>query len=84
MNQRLDSQQIFATHDLGLCCALLTLGFSITKLDDSDSGRVGFLFTRGDELDQAVEDYWSDKITVNPKQYFNFLKDTKSRLYSQR
>lgn len=78
------TNSLFSTYDLSLCCALLAVGFSLRELDYSNPSKVGFLFAREGNFDQAVEDYWNDKLLVNPRQYFNILKDLKSRLYSRR
>lgn len=86
MNQQSAStqSQMFITNDLSLSCALLCFDFRLAGLDASDYRKVGFMFTESKELRDTVRRYWDNQLAVNPKDYFNTLKDLKSRIYSHK
>lgn len=73
----------FRTYDLALASALVSHGFPITGIEKTQyGGRSSFIFNRTDKLDEVIQAYWADKLTVNPKAYFDVLKHIKTRLYS--
>lgn len=73
----------YRTYDLALASALVSHGYSIAEIEKTQySGRSSFIFERTDKLDEIIQAYWADKITVNPKTYFDVLKHIKTRLYS--
>ena len=72
----------FRTSDLALASALTAVGFSLNNILKSSSGRASFIFLWTKELQEVIDIYWSDSMTVNPKVYFDSLKHLKTRLYS--
>lgn len=86
MKQHLNEQhsQAFITNDLSLSCTLLCYNFTLAGLDASDSRKVGFVFTESDELQDTIKKYWDNQLAVNPREYFNTLKDLKSRIYNHK
>lgn len=73
----------FRTYDLALAASLEALGFTVSGLEKTSySNKTSFIFDRTIELDEAIQAYWSDKLRVNPKAYFDVLKHIKTRLYS--
>lgn len=82
INQLLKESEIFSTQELSLSAALVAWGFPLDCVDKiNPSGKATFIFLRSKELDQAVQAFWNNSSTVNPKFYFNALKEVKSRLY---
>lgn len=75
-------QKVFESHELSLVCALIAWGFPILSVDKTSSKRVTFLFVQTPELDQSVADFWNDTRLVSPKNYFNAMREAKSRIYS--
>lgn len=74
----------FTTNDLALAATLSTLGFSIEAIEKQQfSSRATFVFIKNDNLSKVVESYWSDKLRVNPKNYFDALKHIKTRIYAR-
>ncbi len=73
----------FNTFDLGLSAALVSLGFPIDHLDKSNARKVEFVFLRVDGLDQAIQSYWSNSLSVSALSYFNATKMIKNRIYSE-
>lgn len=87
MNQQIRQQLekgFFSTNDLALSSALLALDFIMCDLDFSDPKKATFVFVEDQELREAVRNYWDNKLMVNPRTYFNTLKDLKSRIYTQK
>lgn len=72
----------YHTNDFALTASLLVLNFKVLRLDKKGSGKVIFVFNASDNLNQAVEDYWQDKLMVNPKAFFNAQKELKARIYA--
>lgn len=74
------NSDLFLTSDLSLSSALLCKGFtleSVKKLQPKSQ----FLFYKSEKLDETIKDFWAGKLAVEPKSYFNCLKEIKSRLY---
>ncbi|MGA3150530.1 MAG: DUF5659 domain-containing protein [Candidatus Saccharimonadales bacterium] len=72
----------FRTFDLALSSALVTEGFLVIGIEKSSAGKATFLFETTPALKTAVDNYWSDKLKVNPKAYFDAMKHLKTRIYS--
>ncbi len=77
-------EELFSTHDLALSSSLLSLGFTLCDLDFTDPKKATFIFVENEEVQLAIQDYWDGKLRVNPRTYFNTLKDLKSRLYTHK
>ena len=73
----------FNTSDLALAATLVELGYSLEQLDRANPRRVSFVFADSVALSAAVNEYWYDQLSVNPRTYFSSLKNLKARLYSE-
>lgn len=72
----------FRTHDLALASALVSCGFSLDNIErKSHGGKASFIFVHAENLEDIIQAYWADKLTVNPKAYFDVIKHIKTRLY---
>ena len=76
------NQNPFQTYDLGISAALISTGFQLADLDKSNNRKVLFIFNRDEGIDDAVNEYWSDRLQVNARDYFETIKMIKSRIYS--
>ena len=73
----------YGVSDLGQATALSCSGFEIIELaPNPDSERVTFYFKPNKELDRATRLYWAGKLNVDAKQFWQEMKNLKSRLYS--
>lgn len=72
----------FLTYDIGLAAALITLGYSLYKVDKIAEKKSQFIFTRDEHIDKMVNDYWDDKLTLPVRSFYDSLKMLKNRLYS--
>lgn len=72
------------TQDMGISVALICRGFELLDLrSEGTSKRVVFIFRNSNGIDTAIQDYWSGKLQVDAKLYWNETKNLKTRLYSQ-
>jgi hypothetical protein len=71
----------YETSDLCLSATLLWLGFRLDAVDKG-SPKAKFIFQRSEDLNKAIETFWSGEIRVEPKSFFNCIKEIKSRLYA--
>ncbi len=68
--------------DFGLVAALVTKDFVIQKTE-KDFKHVFFIFEDSSALQDAVSQYWANKLFVSARQYFDNTKMLKSRIYSE-
>ncbi len=68
--------------DLGLVAGLVSAGFEIFDIERDSQGRSYFKFQETSELDQAINQYWSNALTVSARQFFENTKMLKTRIYS--
>jgi hypothetical protein len=72
---------LYSTNDLALA-ATLSLWVSLDSIDQSpETKRATFNFERSDLLNGLIEDYWHNKLQVEPQAFFNNLRNIKTRLY---
>jgi hypothetical protein len=84
MTKRLPSEQSqYYTHDLGCAAALVSVGFALLTLDKENPRKVGFIFRAKKGIDDTVNDYFSDKLIVNARTFFDNLRMLKNRIYGQ-
>lgn len=77
----INSQDYFETQDFCLAISLLTQGFVIGSFDNSEPKKIKFLFEETETLLKTVNEYWDNRITVNPKYFYNAQKELKTRMY---
>lgn len=71
--------------DLGLAAALVSLDYQpVGTRNDYESGRVYFIFLKSEEIQEAVDKYWANTLTVKARYYFDAIKMIKSRIYEGR
>lgn len=73
----------FRTADLALTAALCVSGFVVEEMDRVSPSRSVFVFEKGEELLEAVNQYWRKELRVEPQDYFNQLKILKARIYER-
>lgn len=74
--------QEFSTFDLGLAAVLLTLKYELLELDRSYPKKIRFVFKRGRNIEQVINDYFDDKIELPAQSLLNNQKTLKNRIYS--
>jgi len=72
----------YATYDLNLASTLLTLGYKLIELDRENIRKVKFVFKHRKGIEQSINDFWDDKITLPAKTLLANQKTLKNRIYT--
>ncbi len=75
------NNQTFETADLNLATLIYYEGFNLVSIDRQNE-RSRFIFNATKELNQLIQQYWNGQLLVEPKSYFNSLREIKVRLRS--
>lgn len=78
-----DSSVVFTTYDLGVSTALLCAGFELLSVDKENSKKALFVFKKEDGIEGVANLYWSDRLEVKARSYFDHFKALKNKLYSE-
>lgn len=78
-----DRESYFYTYDLGASAALIHLGFELVSLNRENPKKIQFIFQRDPLIGDALKEYWSDKLSVGARGFFDTIKMLKNRLYSE-
>jgi hypothetical protein len=78
-----DPSVVFTTYDLGVSTALLCAGFELLSLDKENPKKALFIFKKVDEIEDIANRYFSDKLEVKARSFFDHLKALKNKLYSE-
>lgn len=68
--------------DLGLAASLTASGFVIRRVDKSNPRRVVFIFEQSDELEDTIERFWANKLSLPASTLLENIRVLKSRIYS--
>jgi hypothetical protein len=80
----METKNEYLTYDLGCSAALITAEFKLLELDRTNYRRIGFIFEYSYELEEAISNYWSNKLPVDARRYFENTKMLKTRIYSEK
>jgi len=80
----LNKENYFATTDIVLATTLQFFGNEINSIEKDSSGKSIFYFKRVDDQDTIIQNFWSQKLKVEPINFFNSLRVVKSRLYGNK
>ena len=83
MTKTLKENDYFKHQDLSLVAALCCYGYQVEAIDKQNPSKVIFLIKRDEQLDDLIQKYWTHQLQVDPMSYFNFLKELKTRIYSE-
>ena len=71
----------YATQDLPLAATFVALGHGLVGIERTNPKRAGFCFVLNDELEVIIEKYHGGKVRIEPRTYFDALRQVKNRLY---
>ncbi len=77
-----DPIDVFSTFDLGVSTALLCAGFELLSVDKENPRKALFIFRKDDDIEVTANDYFSDRLQVRARSFFDHLKALKNQLYS--
>ncbi len=78
-----DPSVVFTTYDLGVSTALLCAGFELLAVDKDNPRKALFVFHKEDGIEEIADRYFSDRLEVKARSYFDHLKALKNKLYSE-
>jgi len=78
-----DPSVVFTTYDLGVSTALLCAGFQLLSVDKDNPRKALFIFKKEDGIEAITDAYFSDRLEVKARSYFDHLKALKNKLYSE-
>lgn len=78
----LDVEDQVSYFDMNLSGSLVVLGFPIIAFDRNakEFPKVGMVFKKTKELEQAVQNYWDGTLLLEPKAFWNAIREIKSRI----
>ena len=77
----MDKDYYYQTSDIAQA-TVISLFQPLVEIKPQSNNKSLFVFKRCKELEKLIEDYWSGTLKIEPKTYFNQLKQIKTRLYS--
>ncbi|OGG04880.1 hypothetical protein A2Z33_06275 [Candidatus Gottesmanbacteria bacterium RBG_16_52_11] len=77
------SNKTYTSTDLSLV-GYISLFSPILSVDKTNPKKVSFSFSKDSEVEKLLDLFWSGQARVEPNDYFNQLKQIKSRIYSQK
>jgi hypothetical protein len=78
-----DPLTTFTTYDIGVSTAFLCAGFKLISVDKENPRKALFIFEKEDGIESAADDYFSNRLEVKARSYFDHLKAIKNMLYSK-
>lgn len=78
-----DPSIVFTTYDLGVSTALLCSGFVLLSVDKDNPRKALFIFQKEDGIEDVADRYFSDRLEVKARSFFDNLKALKNQLYSE-
>jgi hypothetical protein len=78
-----DPSYVFTTYDLGVSAALLCADFELLSVDKDNPKKALFRFRKVEGIEEIANRYFSDRLEVKARSYFDHLKALKNKLYSE-
>ena len=72
----------FLNYDIGLSSALTTLHYELLTLNRDNPRKIGFVFLRTPELEEAAQEYFAGRLMLDARSFFENIKMLKNRIYS--
>ena len=78
MSMRTNAYQLA---DFEVATLLLTLGFKLLDIDKANPKKASFIFEESPKIQETIDAYFNDTLSVNPRILFMQSKGLKNRLY---
>ncbi|MFA5431679.1 MAG: DUF5659 domain-containing protein [Candidatus Paceibacterota bacterium] len=78
-----DPSAVFTTYDLGVSTALLCAGFELISIDKENPRKALFIFQKISGIEKVANQYFSDKLEIKARKFFDTIKALKNKLYSE-
>lgn len=78
-----DPASVWTTYDLGVSAALLCADFELLAVNKENPQKALFVFKKETGIEEVTDRYFSDRLEVKARSYFDHLKALKNKLYSR-
>jgi hypothetical protein len=78
-----DPDFVWTTYDLGVSAALLCADFELVAVQRTNPRKALFVFKKEKGIEDAANSYFSDRLKVKARSFFDHLKALKNKLYSE-
>ena len=78
-----DPAFVWTTYDLGVSTALLCADFELLTVEKTNPRKALFVFKKEVGIEETADRYFSDRLEVKARSYFDHLKALKNKLYSE-
>lgn len=78
-----DPDFVWTTYDLGVSAALLCADFELVAVERSNPRKALFVFKKESGIEETANSYFSDRLKVKARSFFDHLKALKNKLYSE-
>ena len=78
-----DPASVFTTYDLGVSTALLCADFELLMVEKNNPQKALFVFREEVGIEEIANKYFSDRLEVKARSFFDHLKALKNKLYSK-
>lgn len=79
-----NTDEVFKTSNLNLAAALLSLKHDLLDISFKETGRAIFIFTDSEQLQEDIDAFWKERLSIEPLNYFQQLKSLKARIYEEK
>ncbi|MEI6316255.1 MAG: DUF5659 domain-containing protein [bacterium] len=78
-----DPDFVWTTYDLGVSAALLCADFELVAVEKSNPRKALFMFKKESGIEEVTDKYFSNRLEVKARSYFDHMKALKNKLYSE-
>jgi len=71
----------FESSDISIVSALLCYGYQVESIDKENPSKAVFIIKKDNKLEGLIQKYFKHQLQVDALDFFNFLKELKTRLY---
>lgn len=79
----MNKEHYYQTSDISLATTI-SLFYPLDSIYRQSDQKSFFIFKKEKGLDEIINKYWSGNLKIEPKDYFNQLKNIKTRLYAEK
>jgi len=77
-----DTENYFYSTDLGITATLISIGYELVSLDTENSQKVVFIIKKQPNIDERINEYFSNQLMVPARSFFENVKMLKNRIYN--
>ena len=79
--KKIEKNDYFESTDIAFVATAYYFGCKIEAIDRTNPARAIFILERDKDLDRLLQGFWTHTLQVDLLNYFNCLKEVKTRLY---